>query len=446
MFDLEASVKRWRVKYGDNFTILLFGNYLTIITKYIDLKKYYNASDKMLSLDRAYKIIMGSAIPDSQYLVNFSAIPYLQKIMTPRHLQYMTSNIETASYDYFNTKNGKFWIENGNEVVVDFFDFMYHLILRMNVINFASARIYKNHVDELIKLFTQLDIEKHVLNPITHRLKKRFGLISKRDIIWEQWIELMMPDIERRLKMIENNVKPTDIDIMYETVQNVKEDLEKDGQLLTPRLVALLPYSFMFSAQFNSYTTAALVMIEWLRHEHDEIGRRIKEEIDHAPPMGELTIEYLNSMEFVEACIYEVIRLGTNSQLSFRHAGQDIPLSDEKYILAGNFVATVSTRAEDLYVNPEKFDPDRHLAPREENKADPYRVTPFGRGRHPCAGERYVKMEIKVMLIYLSKMCKVELMEESKNFETTINKKQLQGVSRPTKPIFVKISKKEQGN
>jgi cytochrome P450 len=356
----------------------------------------------------------------------------------------MASNIETVAHDYFNTKNGKFWIENGNEVVVDFFDFMYHLILRMNSINFISARVYKNHGDELIKLFTQLDIEKNVLNPITHRLRKRFGFISKRDTIWERWIQLMMPDIEWYLKIIENNVKPTDMDTIYETVQYAKEHLEKHGQAFTPRLVALLAYSSLFSAQFNSYTTAALVMIHWLRHEHDEIGRRIKEEIDRAPPMGELTIEYLNSMEFTEACIYEVIRLGTNSQLSIRHAGQEVPLSDKKYIPVGNFVATVSTRAEDLYVNPKQFDPDRHLAPREENKADPYRVTPFGRGRHACTGERYVKMQIKVMLIHLSKMCKAELMKESNDFESTINKKQLQGVSRPTRPVFVKISKKEQ--
>ena len=58
------------------------------------------------------------------------------------------------------------------------------------------------------------------------------------------------------------------------------------------------------------------MIIEWIRHEHDEIGQRIREEIDRAPSPGEHTMEYLNSMEFIQACIYEAIRLGTDSQLS----------------------------------------------------------------------------------------------------------------------------------
>jgi hypothetical protein len=34
-------------------------------------------------------------------------------------------------------------------------------------------------------------------------------------------------------------------------------------------------------------------------------------------------------------------------------------------------------------------------------------------------------------------------MKESINFEPTINRNQLAGLSRPTKPIYVKISKKD---
>ncbi|CAF4286065.1 unnamed protein product, partial [Rotaria sp. Silwood2] len=69
----------------------------------------------------------------------------------------MTSHIETVVYEYFNTKNGQFWEENGNEVKIDLFEFMYRLVLRMNSINFISPRVYKNHVDELIKIYTELD-------------------------------------------------------------------------------------------------------------------------------------------------------------------------------------------------------------------------------------------------------------------------------------------------
>jgi len=83
----------------------------------------------------------------------------------------MTSNIEIVTYDYFNSTNDQFWEQNGDEVKIDLFDFMYRLILRMNSINFISPRVYKNHVDELIKFYSILDVEKNVLNPIINNFK-----------------------------------------------------------------------------------------------------------------------------------------------------------------------------------------------------------------------------------------------------------------------------------
>jgi cytochrome P450 len=443
ILNVEDSLKKWRTRYGPNFTVLIFGKYVTFITKYVDLKKYYHATEEMLSLTKGAQIILGSAYPEYQYMIEYSATPYLHNIMTPRYLRSMVSNFETVADDYFNENNGQFWTENGDEVVIDLFEFMYRFIVRTNSINFTSSRIYKNHVEELIKLFGKLDIEKTFTNPVINGIRKLLGIKSEKDLAWEHWIRLLMPDIERCLKMIENNIEPNDGDIIYETVKYSKEELEKRGEPFTSRLVAFLVYSTFLPAQLNTYTSAAFMILEWIRHEHDEIGQRIKEEIDRAPPMGEITMEYLNSMEYVQACIYEVLRMRVDSQLSFRHAGQDVSLSDNKFIPLGNLVVTPVTSAKDLYLNPKKFDPERHLIPREEMKADPYRALPFGRGKHPCTGERYVKMQIKVLLIYLSKICKIELMPESRNYEATINKKQLVGLTRPTKPVYVKISKRK---
>jgi sterol 14alpha-demethylase len=148
-------------------------------------------------------------------------------------------------------------------------------------------------------------------------------------------------------------------------------------------------------------------------------------------------------MEYIQACIYEVIRLSTDSQLSVRHAQQDFPLSNGKYIRSGNLVATSIGGSHALYPNPTKFDPERNMPPRDEHKSDPYRILPFGRGRHPCTGERYVKIQIKILLIQLYRLCRMEIMKESTHLEETINRKQLGGLSRPTKPVYVRISKRD---
>jgi cytochrome P450 len=443
MLNFEVSLVRWRAKYGDNFTLRILGKHLTVINKSIDLKRYYNASDDALSIAAAAQKILGSVYPESQYMVEYSAIPYLQKILTSSHLRYMSLNIQVALVDYFNHTNGQFWKTNGSIAVVDLFDFMYRLVLRMNSANFASSRIYKNHVDELIELYCVLDSEKSVMNPFKDGIKKRLGFTSSREVAWQRWIQLFMPDIERSLKMIELNIQPSDIDMAYQVVKYAKDELEKRGELFTPRLVAFLVYSSFLPAQFNTYATAAFVLLEWIRHEHDEIGQHIQDEIERASRLNELSIDDLNSMEYIQACIYEVIRLHTDAQLTLRLARQDVLLSDGACIPAGHFAATCMSGSQELYVDSSKFDPERHLAPREENKIDPYRILPFGRGKHPCTGERYVKMQIKLLLIHLSQMCKLEIMKESIDFESTVNRKQLAGLSRPSKPVLVKISKRD---
>ncbi|UJR18969.1 hypothetical protein I4U23_022098 [Adineta vaga] len=441
MLDLESSVNRWSTKYGDNFTLFMFGKYYTVITNYVDLKKYYHATEEMLSMSRAASIMLGSSYPESQYLIEYNVVPYLHSILNSNHLSRMISNTEMVINDYFNKQNGQFWIENSNETKIDLFQFMYRLVVRMNSINFISSNIYKNHAEEVIDIFASLTVEKDFLSPIIDGGKKLLKLKTKKDIAWERWISLLMPDIERCLNMIENHIEPTDFDIIYENVKYSKEELEKRGELFTPRLVAYFAYMSIVPAQHNTYISASYIILEWIRHEYDEIGQRIKNEIDNVPVNGKLTIEYLNSMEYVQGCIYEVIRLHTDFLLSLRHAGEDIPLSQDKFIPSGNLVVTPLTGAKDLYLNPMEFDPERHLKPREEMKADPYRALPFGRGRHACVGERYAKMQIKILLVRLSKLCKMELMSESINYETTINKKQLAGLSHPTKPVFIKISK-----
>ena len=443
MLNMEASLAKWRVQYGENFTVRIFGYYLTLVTEYVDVKKYYHANEESLSLTRAAHLILGSSYPESQYMVEYSSVPFLQMILTPPYLRHMSANMETALVDYFNNQNGQFWAVHGDGAVVNLFDFMYRLVLRMNCANFASPTIYANHVDEWIALFSTLDNEKGVTNPFGDGLKKRLGIKSKRDSAWQRWIELLMPDVDRCLAMIDQKIEPTEVDVSYERVKYAKEQLEKRGEVFTPRLVAFLAYSSFLPAQLNTYATAAFVVLEWIRHEHDEIGQRMQDDIQRVSSMADITLQDLNSMEYIQACIYEVIRFRTDAQLSLRYAGQDILLTDGRRIPAGNLVATCMSGSQKLYPDPEKFDPERHLAPREENKIDPYKIIPFGRGKHACTGERYVKMQIKLLLIHLSAMCKMSIMKESINFETTVNKKQLAGLSRPTKPVYVRISKRD---
>ena len=443
LFDLQSAVKKWTEKYGSNFTLFILGKSYTFITKYEDVKRYYHAREEVLSMSQAAHRLLGSAYPESQYLVEYSVVPYLHRLFTSENLSQMLRNTSKVIEDYFNHENGRFWSENGkDEVVVDLFEFMHRLIVRMNSINFISSQLYQTHPEELIDLFTTLYVDKSFLSAMTEGIQKRLGMKTKKEIAWQRWMHLLQPEIDRCLNMLENNQLPNEFDIVYENVKYSKEELKKRGEEFTPRLVSYYAYTSIVPAQLNTYTTASYLVLEWIRHQHDEIGEQIREEIDRTRTENERTIESLNSMDYLQSCLYEIIRMRTDFLLSIRHASQIVPLSSDRFIPEGNFVITPMTGAPDLYLHPEKFDPSRHFKPREEMKADPYRALPFGRGKHPCAGERYLKIQMKILLIRLTEFCQLELMEQSRDFEETINRKQFTGLSRPTKPVFVKISRK----
>ena len=49
-----------------------------------------------------------------------------------------------------------------------------------------------------------------------------------------------------------------------------------------------------------------------------------------------------------------------------------------------------------VFKSPEKYDPDRYAAPREEDKQIPFGYIGFGGGRHGCLGSNFAYLQIKV--------------------------------------------------
>ncbi len=54
-----------------------------------------------------------------------------------------------------------------------------------------------------------------------------------------------------------------------------------------------------------------------------------------------------------------------------------------------------------LYPNPEGFEPERMLAPRQEHKQQPYALVGFGGGPRKCIGEHLAGVELKTIFALL---------------------------------------------
>jgi cytochrome P450 len=58
-------------------------------------------------------------------------------------------------------------------------------------------------------------------------------------------------------------------------------------------------------------------------------------------------------------------------------------------------------RLPDVFADPECFDPDRFLPPREEDRRQPYSLVTFGGGPRVCIGINFAQIEVKALVAHV---------------------------------------------
>lgn len=132
---------------------------------------------------------------------------------------------------------------------------------------------------------------------------------------------------------------------------------------------------------------------------------------------GELNYDALVKMDLLHSCMKETLRmhppliflmrkvLQTRSVLGGRF---EIPKDD--YMVASPSIAGMLPN---VFAEPTKWDPDRFMPPREEDKVAPYSFLSFGAGRHGCMGEGFAYVQVKAIWSILLKNFNLEVVGES---------------------------------
>lgn len=155
----------------------------------------------------------------------------------------------------------------------------------------------------------------------------------------------------------------------------------------------------VFGGYDTSSSTMTWIVLELLRN--PEYLERLKAEIRADDTNERISLDDLGSKPFLDAVIKETLRLHLPVFFSprvtiktFEFGGYTIP-EGWAVILLPSF----SHMLPQYFNAPLKFDPDRFLAPREEDSKHPYAWIGFGGGPRVCIGENIAKMQIKAMLI-----------------------------------------------
>ncbi|CAH0721599.1 unnamed protein product, partial [Brenthis ino] len=136
---------------------------------------------------------------------------------------------------------------------------------------------------------------------------------------------------------------------------------------------------------------------------HQDIQEKVVEELDQIfgdsdrPATFQDTLE----MKYLERCLMETLRLFPPVPIIARHLNQDITLpSNGKKVPAGTTIVIGTYklhRREDVYPEPNKFNPDNFLPERSANRHY-YAFVPFSAGPRSCVGRKYAMLKLKIIL------------------------------------------------
>uniref|UniRef100_A0A1B0CWB4 Cytochrome n=1 Tax=Lutzomyia longipalpis TaxID=7200 RepID=A0A1B0CWB4_LUTLO len=150
-------------------------------------------------------------------------------------------------------------------------------------------------------------------------------------------------------------------------------------------------------------TAAASSFFLTLMGLHQNIQDKVIQELDEIfgdsdrPATFQDTLE----MKYLERCLMETLRMYPPVPIIARELKEDLKLSSGNHIIPAGATIVVATyklhRMENLYPNPEVFDPDNFL-PERQAKRHYYAFVPFSAGPRSCVGRKYAMLKLKILL------------------------------------------------
>jgi sterol 14-demethylase len=195
-----------------------------------------------------------------------------------------------------------------------------------------------------------------------------------------------------------------------------------DGKPLSNDTITGLLLTLLFAGQHTSAVLATWTGILLLQHPHHLAP--ILAEQAAVFETQDITLAALKQLVRLERCIKEAERLHPPLVMLMRKALEDFKF-DGHVVPAGDLVMVspgVSHRIPEIFADPSRYDPDRFVPPREEDRRTPYALIGFGGGKHRCLGLAFAYQQVKVIWSILLRGYTFELVDRDQrpNYATFV--------------------------
>jgi cytochrome P450 len=228
-----------------------------------------------------------------------------------------------------------------------------------------------------------------------------WGRVKKRQ---RQVVAAFSREIEARLAPLDAGDQPAADDL----VLGMARARLGDGSRLSPEVILAEILDLLFQGHEMTGDSLTWTMGELVAH--PEALARLRQELDSVVGDEGVRSSHLAHLPYLEAVVYEGLRRRpTNFFTSVRRVKQPFPLGG--YLLPEGTLVAICYPAlamrEDLFANPQGFDPDHFYG-----KQPPAGACPFGSGPHTCTGQELALVVMKTALATIVRRVELELAQD----------------------------------
>ncbi|CAI9782146.1 unnamed protein product [Fraxinus pennsylvanica] len=218
----------------------------------------------------------------------------------------------------------------------------------------------------------------------------------------QRLVETLAGCAEESEKRMKAGEEPTCL-IDFWMQENLREFAEKPFEYSYMEIGGHL-FDFLFASQDAS--TSSLLWAVTFLDSHPEVLQRVRKEVSQywvPESCASITGENLREMKYTEAVAREVVRIRAPATMVPHIAGVDFPLTENYVIPKGTIVfPSVLDSSFQGFAEAERFDPDRFMEERQEDRVYKRNFLAFGAGSHQCVGQRYAINHLKLFIAMFS--------------------------------------------
>jgi len=399
-------MQRVRAECGEIGTVELGSNPVTLLFGAEAQEAFFRAPDEQLDQAAAYPFMTPIFGPG----VVFDATPEQRKqAMRNQSLRdsQMRGHAEVIAAEVERMLDG--WGESGEFDALDFFS-------ELTIYTSSACLIGREFRDELgpeyVDLFKDLERGTDALAYVNPHLP--LPAFRRRDRARKALVARLEAIFRRR------SGETREYSDLFQVLHQL-EDANGVRRYSDEQITGMF-ISMMFAGHHTSSVVASWSLLELLRHP-DWLGRVVRELDEIYADGRDVSYQALREIPLLECALKETLRLHPPLIILMRKV-----MSDFHYkgwtVPAGYTVATspaVSNRMPEHFPDPERYDPDRYLAGRSEDKQS-FAWIPFGAGRHRCVGAAFAMMQLKAIFSILLRRYEFELAQPRESYGNDLSK------------------------